>query len=164
MQNNFEKCFWIPENTAQDKSHIINTDHVHRRGIYKDVYKSSDNFTDYQLRPNVCVAMSYAPSLFDPIHAKTCLENVSKILMEQNCMGIKTLDPEDYNYNGDYVNSDESHGWNYHQGPEWVWPVGFFLKAQLLFGTYKTKNEARVEVMKWLKPHKDHILSYENKY
>ena len=29
-------------------------------------------------------------------------------------MGIKTLDPKDKQYNGDYVNSDSSHGWNYH--------------------------------------------------
>lgn len=31
---------------------------VHRRGIYKDVYRSRDQFTDYQLRPNQCVAMA----------------------------------------------------------------------------------------------------------
>jgi len=39
--------------------------------------------------------MSYAPELFDPEHAKVCLENVANILMEKNCMGIKTLDPRD---------------------------------------------------------------------
>ena len=73
-------------------------------------------------------------------------------------MGIKTLDPKDKNYNGDYVNSDDTAGFNYHQGPEWVWPVGFFLKAQLLFHDYQSKEEARFETMKWLVPHRDHIV------
>lgn len=56
------------------------------------------------------------------------------------------------------MNSDASHGWNYHQGPEWVWPVGFFLKAQLIFKEYGTSEEAINDTMKWLIPHKEHIL------
>ncbi len=102
--------------------------------------------------------MSYAPELFEQEHAVICLQNVADILMEKNCMGIKTLDPKDKQYNGDYVNSDASHGWNYHQGPEWVWPVGFFLKAQLIFKEYGTSEEAINDTMKWLIPHKEHIL------
>lgn len=73
-------------------------------------------------------------------------------------MGIKTLDPSDRQYNGDYVNSDNTHGWNYHQGPEWVWPVGFFLKAQLIFMDYSSTEEAKQQTMKWLNCHKRHIL------
>jgi len=108
--------------------------------------------------------MSYAPELFKINNARECLKNISKILMEVGCMGIKTLDPKDYNYRGDYINSDDTHGFNYHQGPEWVWPVGFFLKAQLIFMNFKSREEARNETMKWLLPHKDHIMSNENKF
>ena len=142
MKDNFERCFWVPQNRNEDRNYSVDSSLVNRRGIYKDVLGSSDKFTDYQLRCNICIAMSYAPELFDPEHAKICLENVANILMEKNCMGIKTLDPRDKQYNGDYINSDESHGWNYHQGPEWVWPVGFFLKAQLIFKGYQNKEEA----------------------
>jgi hypothetical protein len=39
--------------------------------------------------------MSYAPELFEQEHAVICLQNVADILMEKNCMGIKTLDPKD---------------------------------------------------------------------
>ena len=34
--------------------------------------------------------------------------------MSAGTMGIKTLDPTDKNYRGDYINSDSSHGFNYH--------------------------------------------------
>lgn len=77
---------------------------MHRRGIYKDVYKSSDGYTDYQLRPNICMAMSFAPSLFNTAHAQLCLENLGDILMQKGSIGIKTLDPNDYNYRGDLFN------------------------------------------------------------
>lgn len=120
-------------NKAEDKKFDVDIELINKRGIYKDVYGSADKFTDYQLRPNICIAMSYAPELFTPVNAQICLENIENILMEKGCMGIKTLDPADYNYRGDYINTDDSHGFNYHQGPEWLWPVGFFLKAQLKF-------------------------------
>jgi len=114
MADNFERCFWVPQNKNDDRHHDIDARLVNRRGIYKDVYGSSDKYADYQLRCNICIAMSYAPELFDRQNAQVCLENVANILMEKNCMGIKTLDPKDRHYNGDYVNSDASHGINYH--------------------------------------------------
>lgn len=127
MKANFEHLFYIPTSPSEDQSYQVAKNLVNRRGIYKDTHLSSHKYTDYQLRPNVCVALAVAPDLFDPDHAKICLEKIDMILMEPNCMGIKTLDPSDRNYNGDYVNSDHTHGWNYHQGPEWLWPVGYFL-------------------------------------
>lgn len=70
LQKNFEPCFWVPLDEEKDKDYDIDKTLVNRRGIYKDVYKSSDGYTDYQLRPNVCVAMVVAPQLFDPENAR----------------------------------------------------------------------------------------------
>lgn len=114
MKDNFELVFYVPTSVSDDTNYDIDSSLVNRRGIYKDTHLSTKKYTDYQLRPNVCVALAVAPELFNPKHAKICLSNIDTILMEKNCMGIKTLDPADKDYNGNYFNSDDSHGWNYH--------------------------------------------------
>lgn len=78
--------------------------------------------------------MAVAPSLFTKEHAEGCLKLIEEVLMAPGCMGMKTLDPSDKQYRGDYFNSDWSHGHNYHQGPEWLWPVGYFVQAKINFG------------------------------
>ncbi|KAJ7358737.1 hypothetical protein OS493_021513 [Desmophyllum pertusum] len=51
---------------------------VHRRGIYKDSVGASHRFADYQFRPNLCVAMTVAPEMFDTEHAWKCLDLVGE--------------------------------------------------------------------------------------
>ena len=52
---------------------------------------------------------------------------------------MSTLDPGDAAYRGYYESGAEggdpmtAKGFNYHQGPEWLWPYGFYLRALLHF-------------------------------
>jgi glycogen debranching enzyme len=150
IKANFERVYYIPRTAEEDSNYDVNTKMVHRRGIYKDLYGSGKEYEDYQLRPNYCVAMTVAEDLFDDDHALYALQQADRILLGPQ--GMKTLDPADLNYRGYYINSEDStdfhtaKGRNYHQGPEWLWPRGFFLRALLKFDLKRRKtHEERVE-------------------
>jgi glycogen debranching enzyme len=150
IKANFERTFYVPRAPEEDGDYDVNPSIINRRGIYKDLYRSGKEYEDYQLRPNFPVAMSVAPDLFDPEHALYALQMADRILLGPQ--GMKTLDPSDLNYRGYYINSEDStdfhtsKGRNYHQGPEWLWPTGFFLRALLKFDLKRRKTPGeRVE-------------------
>ncbi|CAF9943547.1 MAG: hypothetical protein ALECFALPRED_000598 [Alectoria fallacina] len=150
IQHNFERCYYIPTDPNQDEKYDINSAIVNRRGIYKDLYKSGKEYEDYQLRANFPIAMTVAPQLFTSAKALYALGMAENIL--RGPTGMATLDPSDLNYRPYYNNSEDStdfrtsKGRNYHQGPEWLWPTGFFLRALLKFDLMRrhTKEE-RIE-------------------
>jgi glycogen debranching enzyme len=97
-------------------------------------------WSDYQLRPNFLIALAVAPQMFNKDHAKLSLQSARQhLLNDPHTIGIKTLDESDFNYCGYYDNSNNTsdgrvaNGFNYHNGPEWLWPVGFYLRAELIY-------------------------------
>lgn len=127
LKQNFERHFFVGND---DTSKYVN-----RRGILKDTCGSSAQYTDYQLRPNFCIALALAPKLMNAKNAWRAIKVAEEVLLGP--LGMKTLDPRDWSYGGYYNNDEDSDqrktakGWNYHQGPEWVWVAAYFLRAKL---------------------------------
>ncbi|OII76834.1 glycogen debranching protein [Cryptosporidium andersoni] len=174
IKSNFEYSFYIPPRDRLNDKYDIDTKLINRVSIYKDTHRSSSGWADYQLRPNFSIAIGIAPELFTTEHALSALKIVEEQLLSPNMLGIKTLDPSDYNYYPNYDNSNDStdfhiaHGFNYHQGPEWVWPLGYFLKAKYMmmlaaakseqnFNLESHKTKALYETMKFLNNHREYI-------
>lgn len=177
LQRFFEPHFWIPQDPSFDSKYVIDSKVVNQRGIYKDIFGSASVYADYQLRPNQCVAMVVAPELFDPSHVLIALEQIETKLLGP--LGMKTLDSSDWKYRGDYINGidstdyNTSRGFNYHQGPEWLWPTGYYLRAWLKFSQINKQSSAKgaEEREKSGTPdtetphlHHHHIYSQENNY
>ena len=150
IKASFEKCYYIPMEAKEDAEFDVNSKVVNRRGIYKDLYKSGKEYEDYQLRCNFPIAMTVAPDLFTQAYALGALKIADDVI--RGPTGMATLDPSDANYRAYYNNSEDStdfatsKGRNYHQGPEWLWPTGFFLRALLKFDLMrKNTPEERIE-------------------
>jgi glycogen debranching enzyme len=66
----FNTLFYVPLESEQNEMVFdLEPKFINKRGIYKDSYGSSHKFTDYQLRPNLCIAMAVAPELFERKYA-----------------------------------------------------------------------------------------------
>lgn len=147
LRENFERHFYIPETPDEDAHHTIDASLVLHRGIYKDTVGASHRRGDYQLRPNMIVAMATCPALFTPHRAVRALAEAEAYLVGP--LGMKTLSPLDPDYRPNYDNANDStdasvaRGFNYHQGPQWVWPFGCYLQAcqRFLFPTMKLPTE-----------------------
>ncbi|KAK4052230.1 bifunctional 4-alpha-glucanotransferase/amylo-alpha-1,6-glucosidase [Microbotryomycetes sp. JL221] len=168
IQNSFERLFYVPADAKDDDKYSVKPELIARRGIYKDVQGTPAERAraDYQLRGNFPIAMSVAPELFDPEHALGALKVYEDVLVGP--LGVATLDPSDPDYRGYYDNSNDSDdyhvakGWNYHQGPEWVWPLGFYLRALLKFDLKagegaKDPNATYHHIHRLLAQHRQHI-------
>ncbi|KAH0559772.1 hypothetical protein GP486_003709 [Trichoglossum hirsutum] len=150
IERNFEWAYYIPLDANEDGRYDVNSKMVSRRGIYKDIYRSGRECEDYQLRPNFAIAMCVASRLFEPVKALHALSVADSVLLGPT--GMATLDPEDSNYRPYYNNSEDSDspatskGRSYHQGPEWLWLTGFYLRALLRFDLMRRKTpEERIE-------------------
>ncbi|KAF2222045.1 hypothetical protein BDZ85DRAFT_239084 [Elsinoe ampelina] len=150
IRNNFERCYFVPVDASEDNKFDVNPKIINKRGIYKDVYRCSKEYRDYQLRPNFPIAMCVAPDLFELDHALAALAKADEKLLGPT--GMSTLDPDDLEYRPNYINSEDStdfhtsKGRNYHQGPEWLWPRGYYLRALLKMELKRAKtSEERIE-------------------
>ncbi|ELP84233.1 glycogen debranching enzyme, putative [Entamoeba invadens IP1] len=138
LQANFSKYFYIPSTIEDDKKYEVQSALVNKREIYKDVVGSIKKWPDYQLRPNFLITLVEAPSMFvgHEDEVKSVLKSVRKLLVGP--LGMKTLDPTDWSYKPNYYNEDSddystANGLNYHNGPEWVWPYGYYVMAMLMY-------------------------------
>ncbi|KAJ3353015.1 hypothetical protein HDU83_007389 [Entophlyctis luteolus] len=166
VAKSFEKYFYIPEDPRDDPNFELDEPKlINKRAIYKDVLGSSQKFTEFQLRPNFLVALVVAPELFDVKHACGALDIVGKHLLGP--LGIKTLDPDDWAYRGFYDNANDStdsavaHGFNYHNGPEWGWLMGYYLMAYIHFKKlFASQEKVNQDVQRILLKHKKYILDH----
>jgi glycogen debranching enzyme len=134
----FEGWFYVPRRTEHDTQYFIEGALASVRGIYKDTVGSAGEAGDYEFRPNVVVAMTVAPELFDPVHAVQCLDLIEDRLLGP--IGMKTLDTADPRYRTRR---------SPHNGPEWVWLTGYFFRAAIRFK--KKMSEKMLQVLGSLK-------------
>ena len=129
-----------------------------KNNIYKDFIsfnnKNIDNKKyEYQLRPNLLIAMYISPELFTTRNVIKVIENVENFLIRnkeeengENIIGIKTLDKTDDEYCGTYNKKDTSNyfsscGFNLHNGLEYLYLYAIYLIIKIKFFVSENKFE-----------------------
>ena len=102
---------------------------------------------------NFPIALALSPSITTKERAVYSLQTAFENL--QSGLGLRTLSPNDPHYRPNYFSDDSNDpstakGANYHQGPSWMWPIGYFLQAAYSY------NETR--------PYCDQIIALQEDY
>ncbi|CAD8189886.1 unnamed protein product [Paramecium octaurelia] len=157
----FEKSYYIPLDSCYYNEYQVIEKYVRRKGIYRDIFKCSKPRSEYQLRPNSCIAIALAPELFQKNHVVHHLALIESTLMSQNSLGLSTLDPIASEYSGKYLQWTEhfnvQDGFSIHNGSEFIFLLGYYLKALLKIHKQDIKKEI---FYAYLAPIKQHLKQY----
>ena len=123
-----------------------------RLGYCHDVL-DTDNGNDASLRPNQIFAVSLpaidAPPLLNRQQQKSVVDRVAKELLTS--YGLRSLSPQDSDYQGIYGGDRQKRDGQYHQGTTWGWLIGHFIQAHLK--VYQQLQTARA----YLTPMAEHL-------
>ena len=114
-----------------------------------------DGSTDATIRPNQIFAVSLPHSPLTPERQQAVVDVVRQRLLTP--MGLRTIDPADLRYRGQYGGSWEARDRAYHQGTAWAWLMGPFIEAYLK--TQEFRPAAIAQARNWLDGFDDHLRS-----
>ena len=103
---------------------------------------------DPALRPNQLLAVSLPASPLDDDRARAVLDACTDALLTPH--GLRSLDPADPAYVGDYAGDQAHRDGCYHQGTVWAWLIGPYVDACLRLGEVGAAGRA-------LEPFADHL-------
>jgi len=94
-----------------------------------DGENANDNGNDARLRPNQIFAISLDHPILDHQHWPAVIDTVQQHLLTP--MGLRTLSPDDPDYQRTYGGNLRSRDGAYHQGTVWPWLLASFIEAWL---------------------------------
>lgn len=110
------------------------------------------NGDDASLRPNQILAVSLPESPLTPEQQKAVVEVCGRTLLTSH--GLRSLAPNDPQYQGHYGGDQRTRDGAYHQGTTWGWLHGPFILAHLRV------FQDRVKVRSFLEPMANHLTAH----
>ena len=115
------------ELAEQVKESFVEKFYLPEKGYLKDVISGTD--ADDQIRCNQIWALSMPFTMLSATQEKNVLQTVCKHLYTP--YGLRTLSPEDPQYQPYYGGEQLKRDMAYHQGTTWVFPMGAYYRAYL---------------------------------
>jgi glycogen debranching enzyme len=86
-----------------------------------------DDRRNLQIRPNAVLALSLSHCAFPQFQGRQVLDMARRRLLTP--YGLRSLDPADPEYIGQYGGNQQQRDRAYHQGTVWCWLIGAFVRA-----------------------------------
>ena len=86
-----------------------------------------DDRPNSQIRPNAVLALSLHHCAFPATQGQQILQLAASVLLTP--YGLRSLDPADSEYIGQYAGAPQHRDRAYHQGTVWSWLIGAFIRA-----------------------------------